>query len=366
MVGVLDVPAADRVELERLARSSVEPHRRVVQAKALLALAEGTSVRSTAADLGTYPNTVARWRDKYLSGGIDAVGSIAAGRGRKKRVAQSVVEAIVDDTLHTVPEDGSTQWSTRTMAARHGVSRDFVSRIWRARKIRPWRVELFKLSTDPDFEAKLVDVVGLYLDPPERAVVLCVDEKSQTQALDRTQPSLPLVPGRAGTMTHDYKRNGTTTIFAALDVATGRVLQHCRPRRRHQDFLFFLKLIDLHVPRHLEVHLVVDNLNTHSHDKVAKWLAHPKRRRFHLHFTPTSSSWLNLVERWFKEITDKRIRRGSFDSVDELVAAIDHWSEHWNDDPKPFVWHRPAAEIIAKVRRGRAALDRVTKSATDH
>lgn len=366
MVRVVDTPESDRVELERLARSTVEPHRRVMQARALLALADGSSVRGTAGELGTWPNTVTRWRNKYLEGGIGAVGSIATGRGRKKRVDQAVVEAIVADTLHTVPEDGSTQWSTRTMAERHGVGKDFVAHIWRARNIKPWRVDTFKLSTDPRFEDKLVDVVGLYLDPPERAVVLCVDEKSQTQALERTQPSLPLKPGRAGTMTHDYRRHGTTTVFAALDTATGKVLQHCRPRRRHQDFLFFLKLIDLHVPKNLDVHLVLDNLNTHSHDKVRQWLDHPKRRRFHLHFTPTSSSWLNLVERWFKEITDKRIRRGSFRSVDQLVEAIDHWSEHWNENPRPFVWRRTAEEIIAKVRRGRAALDDVTKSATHH
>jgi transposase len=364
MAGVLDMPEADRGALERVARSTVEPHRRVVQARALLALADGVPVETTAADLGTWPKTVRRWRAKYLTGGVAAVGSIALGRGRKRRVDASVIEAIVADTLNTVPEDGSTQWSTRTMAARQGVGKDFVAAVWRGRNIKPWKVETFKLSTDPDFEAKLVDVVGLYLDPPERAVVLCVDEKSQTQALERTQPSLPLTPGRAGTMTHDYRRHGTTTIFAALDTATGRVLQHCQPRRRHQDFLFFLKLIDLHVPKHLDVHLVLDNLNTHSHEKVTRWLAHPKRARFHLHFTPTSSSWLNLIERWFKEITDRRIRRGSFRSVDELVAAIDHWSEHWNDDPKPFVWHRTAEEIIAKVRRGRAALHQVT--ATHH
>jgi Winged helix-turn helix len=217
VAGVLDMPEADRVALERVARSTVEPHRRVVHARALLALADGTPVEATAAVLGTWPKTVRRWRAKYLAGGVAAVGTIAPGRGRKRRVDADVVEAIVADTLNTVPEDGSTQWSTRAMAARHGVGKDFVAQVWRGRGIKPWKVESFKLSTGPDFEAKLVDVVGLYLDPPDRAVVLCVDEKSQTQALERTQPSLPLVPGRAGTMTHDDKRHGTTTIFAALD-----------------------------------------------------------------------------------------------------------------------------------------------------
>lgn len=244
------------------------------------------------------------------------------------------------------------------MAERHGVSKDFVAHIWRARGIRPWRVDTFKLSTDPRFEENLVDVVGLYLNPPERAVC-CVDEKSQTQALEPTQPSLPLKPGRAGTMTHDYKRHGTTTIFATLDTATSKVLQRCRPRRRHQDFLF-LKLIDLHVPKDLDVHLVLDNLNTHSHDKGPRVAGAPQTGPVPPALHPTSSSWLNLVER-FKEITDKRIRRGSFRSVNELTKAIDHWSEHWNDNPRPFVWRRTADEIITKVRRGRAALDDVTK-----
>jgi transposase len=197
-------------------------------------------------------------------------------------------------------------------------------------------------------------------------VVLCFDEKTQTQALDRTQPSLPMKPGRAGTMTHDYKRHGTTDLFAALNLATGQVLTHCRPKHRHEDFLFFLKLIDLHVPRRLEIHLVLDNLAAHKHPDVKKWLEHPKRKRFHLHFTPTSSSWPNLVERWFKELTDKRLRRGSFDSVAHLIDAIDLWAEHWNDHPKPFLWHKTADDIITKVKRGRTTLNHQTKSATDH
>jgi transposase len=253
------------------------------------------------------------------------------------------------------------------MADRFGVGKDTVARIWRARNIRPWLVDTFKLSNDPRFEDKMVDVVGLYLDPPQRSVVLCVDEKSQCQALERSQPSLPMTPGRAGTMTHDYKRHGTTTLFAALDTATGAVLTDCKPRHRNQEFLSFLKLIDLHVPKDLDVHLVIDNYAAHKHDNVTKWLGHPSRRdRWHIHYTPTSASWLNLVERWFKELTDKRLRRDSFTSVDQLIDAIELWTEHWNDDPKPFIWHRTAEEIIAKVRRGRAALDRITESATDH
>jgi len=240
-----------------------------------------------------------------------------------------------------------------------------VARVWRDHDLKPWKVETFKVSTDPDFEAKLVDVVGLYLDPPARAAVFSFDEKTQCQALDRTQPSLPLKPGRAGTMTHDYKRHGTTDLFAALNIGTGEVLHACRRRHTGADVLAFFKLIDRAVPRSLEVHVVLDNLSAHSAPEVATWLAKPRQARWHRHFTPTSSSWLNLVERWFKELTDRRLRRGVFTSVDDLLDAICGWAEHWNQDPKPFVWHKTAQEIIARTRRGRAALDRI-KSATDH
>lgn len=352
--------------LEVMARSTSLPHRKVVQAKGLLLAADGIANEQIARRCQTTPDTVRRWRARFVEAGVNGVGVIAAGRGRKPVVASEVVERIVRDTLHERPEDGSTHWSTRTMAERHGVSKDMVARIWRARDLKPWQVEVFKLSGDPDFEAKLVDVVGLYLNPPERAVVLCVDEKTQTQALDRPQPSLPIKPGRGGTMTHDYKRNGTTDLFAALNAATGEVLSTCRRRHAHEDFLVFLRLIDQEVPRDLDVHLVLDNLSVHKHADVTKWLAEPKHKRFHVHFTPTSSSWLNLVERWFKELTDKRLRRGTFGSVRELTDAIELWVKHWNDNPKPFVWHKTATEIIAKVQRGHAALARQTKSATDH
>ncbi|HEX2273353.1 MAG TPA: IS630 family transposase [Acidimicrobiales bacterium] len=362
----LEVTDDQRQQLEAMSRSSSIPHRKVIQAKALLWAADGVANEEIARRCDTTPDTVRRWRARFAEQGIAGVGTIAPGRGRKPGIPPDVIEAIVHDTLHERPDDDSTHWSTRTMADRHGVGKDTVARIWRARRLKPWLAETFKLSNDPRFEEKLVDVVGLYLDPPERAVVLCFDEKTQTQALDRTQPSLPLKPGRAGTMTHDYKRNGTVDLFAALNAATGEVLTHCRRRHTHRDFLFFLKLIDLHVPRGLEVHLVLDNLSVHTHPDVERWLAHPKRKRFHLHFTPTSSSWLNLVERWFKELTDKRLRRGSFGSVAELVDAIELWASHWNDDPKPFMWHKTAEEIIAKVKRGRAALAHQIKSATDH
>ena len=229
--------------------------------------------------------------------------------------------------------------------------------IWRARGLKPHLVKTFKVSTDPAFEEKLVDVVGLYLNPPQRAVVLCMDEKSQVQALDRTQPSLPMKKGRAGTMTHDYKRNGTTTLFAAIDVLTGTVIGQCLPRHRHEEFLKFLRTIDREVPKHLAVHLILDNYATHNHPDVQRWLG--RHKRFDLHFTPTSSSWLNLVERWFRELTDKALRRGSFNSVPGLITAIEEYLEAHNDDPKPFKWTATTESILEKVRRGRVALQQV-------
>jgi transposase len=362
----LVVTRSERRELARMARSSSLPHRVVVQASALLLAADGVANEQIARECATTPDTVRAWRRKFESGGVDAVGTIAPGRGRKPEIDQATVDAIVDDTLHTIPDDGATEWSCRTMAERHGVGKDTVARIWRARNLRPWKVETFKLSNDPDFEAKLVDVVGLYVSPPERAVVFSFDEKTQCQALDRTQPSLPLTPGRAKTMTHDYKRHGTIDLSAALNIATGEVLHRTARRHTATDVLTFFRWIDLHVPRHLEVHVVLDNLSAHSAPPVREWLDHPKRARWHLHFTPTSSSWLNLVEGWFAQLTNRRLRHGSFDSVAALTEAINEWASHWNDDPKPFVWHKPAREIIAKVRRGRAALTHPTKSATHH
>lgn len=306
----LRVSVEDRGALEGMARSSVLPHRQVVQAKGLLLAADGVANNEIARRCSTTPDTVRRWRTKFETGGVSAVGTIAPGRGRKPGVAPDVIDAIVDDTLHTVPLDGSTEWSTRTMAARHKVGKDFVAKIWRARNLRPWRVDTFKLSNDPNFEEKLVDVVGLYLNPPERAVVFSFDEKTQCQALDRTQPSLPMKPGRGRTMTHDYKRNGTTDLFAALNGGTGEVLHQTRKSHTGADVLSFFKWIDLHTPRDLEIHVVLDNLSAHKSQEVRDWLAKPAQKRWHLHFTPTSSSWLNLVEGWFAQLTNKRLRTG--------------------------------------------------------
>jgi transposase len=362
----LEVSPQQRAELEAMARSSVLPHRAVVQARGLLLAAEGVANNEIARRCDTTSDAVRRWRHKFEAGGVAAVGTIAPGRGRKPTVRLSKAEAIVTDTLTTVPDDESTAWSTRTMAERHGVGKDTVARIWRARNIRPWKVETFKLSNDPAFEDKLVDVVGLYLDPPEHAVVLCFDEKTQCQALDRTQPSLPLTPGRAKTMTHDYKRNGTVDLFAALNPATGEVFHQTRKRHTANDVLAFFRWIDLHVPRHLEVHVVLDNLSAHSAPPVADWLAHPNRARWHLHFTPTSASWLNLIESWFAQLTRRRLRHGVFTSVADLEEAIDHWAAHWNDDPTPFTWTVPASDILTKIQRARATLTTQTKSATHH
>ncbi len=323
----LELTEDEREALEAMARSSSLPHRAVLQAKGLLLAAEGVANNEIARRCAVTPNAVRRWRSKFADEGVEGVGCIRPGRGRRPELSAELIEAIVHDTLHTTPA-GATHWSTRSMAEHAGVGKDTVARIWRARKLRPWRVETFKLSNDPNFEAKLVDVVGLYLNPPERAVVLCFDEKSQCQALERTQPSLPLTPGRAGTMTHDYKRHGTNTLFAALDIATGKVMNHCFARHRNREFLAFLKIIDGQVPRDLDIHLVLDNYAVHKHPAIKEWLAKPRQRRWHLHFTPTSSSWLNLVERWFKELTDKQLRRSSFTSTSDLIDTIDEWAEH--------------------------------------
>ena len=247
-----------------------------------------------------------------------------------------------------------------------GISHDTVATIWKDHGLQPWKLERFKISTDPHFEDKLVDVVGLYMNPPERAVVFSFDEKTQVQALDRTQPSLPMKKGRGATMTHDYKRHGTTDLFAAMDVATGQVLYDTKDRHSASDVVSFFRFIDLHVAKGLDVHVVLDNLSAHKAQEVRTWLEHPKRKRWHLHFIPTSSSWLNLVENWFAQLTNRRLKHGAFNSVAQLEEAIGIWAEGWNEDPKPFVWHAPAQQIIKKVRRGRAALDRQTKSRTHH
>jgi transposase len=343
--------------LERLAGSGVAAHRDVARARVLLLAGEGVANSRIAAQVGVSATTVQAWRERFAEEGLKAFGGVRPGRGRKPSIPAAKVAEIVHATLHSKP-DGETHWSCRSMAKAQGVSPATVQRIWSARGLKPHLLKTFKLSNDKRFEEKLVDVVGLYLNPPEQAVVLCMDEKSQIQALDRTQASLPIKKGRAGTMTHDYKRNGTTTLFAALDVLSGAVIGQCLPRHRHEEFLRFLRTINREVPKGLQVHLILDNYSTHTHANVAKWLA--KHPRFQLHFTPTSSSWLNLVERWFGKLTDKAIRRGVFHSVPELIAAIDDYLQANNKNPKPFVWTATADPILAKVRRGHVTLNQTT------
>jgi len=319
--------------------------------------ADGQANTAIARELSVSPASVSGWRTRFAEDGLVKFAQVRQGRGRKKTIPQDKIDEIVDLTLNYRPA-GQTHWSCRTMAAATGVSKSTVQQVWSARGLKPHRVETFKLSNDPRLEEKLVDVVGLYLDPPQKAIVLCADEKSSAQALDRTQASLPMVKGRGATMTHDYKRHGTTTVFAALDVLTGMIIGQCMPRHRHQEWLKFLKTIDRQVPKDLQIHLILDNDATHKHDDVHQWL--DKHPRFHLHFTPTSSSWLNLVERWFRELTDKALRRGVFHSVPGLITAIQEYIDAHNDDPRPYVWTATAASILAKVARGRIALEKVS------
>ncbi|MDQ2943813.1 MAG: IS630 family transposase [Candidatus Dormibacteraeota bacterium] len=350
----LPLTDCQREVLQTLTKARAAPHREVTRARALLLAADGVATTRIAEQVGVSPTSVAAWRERFATEGLARLGSVRRGRGRKPSISPKKVEAIVHATMHTKPA-GQTHWSCRSMAKAQGVSPATVQRIWSARGLKPHLMKTFKISGDPSFDEKLIDVVGLYLNPPEKAVVLCMDEKSQIQALDRTQPGLPMKKGRAGTMTHDYKRNGTTTLFAALDVLTGAVIGQCLPRHRHGEFLKFLRIIERRVPKGLAIHLILDNYATHKHPNVVAWLA--KHPRFHLHFTPTSSSWLNLVERWFRDLTGKAIRRGVFRSVPDLIAAIEAYLGASNNNPKPFVWTASIASIQEKVRRGRVALN---------
>ncbi len=340
--------------LDQWIRARNTPQSLVTRANIILRAADGLSNYRIATELHVSRPTVLLWRQRFEAGGPLALTAVKKGRGRKPSISPQKIQQIVEATLHTTPQ-GATHWSCRTMARAQGISPATVQRIWQAHGLQPHRVRTFKLSRDRQFVDKLTDVVGLYLNPPDKAVVLCVDEKSQIQALDRTQPGLPLKKGRCGTMTHDDKRNGTTTLFAALNVLEGTVIGHCVPRHRHQEFLQFLRRLDGEFPPALDLHLILDNYGTHTHPKVRRWLArHP---RFHLHFTPTSASWLNLVERWFRELTDKRIRRGVFRSVSELITAIHEFLDTYNEDPKPFVWTASANEILKKVQKSKAILE---------
>jgi transposase len=352
----ITVNEADRAVLQRWARGRRIPARLAQRAKIVLRAAEGGRNDVIARKLGTDRLLVGRWRNRFSKLGVAGIEKDAPRGGRKPTARDAIAAKIIEWTTQRKPHN-ATHWSTRMLAKELGTSRAMVNRVWRANGLKPHLSRPFKVSNDRQFEEKLLDVVGLYLNPPEHALVLSVDEKSQIQALDRTQPGLPLKKGRCGTMTHDDKRNGTTTLFAALSTLDGQVLSTCMDRHRHQEWIQFLKLIDTQTPAELELHLIADNYATHKHPKVRSWLKrHP---RFHMHFTPTSSSWLNLGERWFREITDKRIRRGVFRSVSELVRAINAYIEEHNRDPKPFIWTAKADEILAKVRRARTNLDKM-------
>lgn len=323
----------------RLANAPSTPQGIAQKCRIVLLAKEGMANHAIAKKLEISRPTVLLWRKRFIEKGSGGLLTIAEGRGRKKEIKREKIEAIIQDTLHTTPPD-ATHWSTRTLAKKHNVSHDFIKKIWHANGLKPHLIETFKLSNDKHFIEKLKDVVGLYLNPPEHALVFSVDEKTQIQALDRTQLPLPLARGKKQTVTHDYKRNGTTTLFAALNILKGEVIGECVKKHRHQEFLAFLNKIDQAVAEDYDIHCIVDNYSTHKHVDVTFWLQ--KHPRFHLHFIPTSSSWLNLVERWFREITTKRIRRGAFHSVPELIRAIEDYIKYNNENPKPFVWTKTA------------------------
>ena len=348
-------------ELEVWVAAHRTPQQVSQRCQIILAAGRGQQDKVISAGLGINFKTVSLWRRRFLAEGPDCLWEVAAGRGRKPTLTSRKIKKIVNATTQTKPS-AATHWSCRTMAKAQGVSKATVNRIWQSHHLQPHRTKTFKLSRDPRFLEKLTDVVGLYLNPPEKALVLCVDEKSQIQALDRTQPGLPLKKGRCGTMTHDYKRNGTTTLFAALEIAQGKVVGQCYARHRHQEFIKFLNRLNEEFPGEVKLHLVMDNYGTHSHPRVQSWLK--KHPRFVAHFIPTSSSWLNLVERWFGELTGKRIRRGVFVSVQDLIDAIHEYMTVWNQDPKPFVWTATVESIVEKLKGCRQTLEQIKPGCT--
>ena len=349
------------IRLEQWIRAGSTPQQAVLRARIILSASQGVSDQPIARELKVQRRTVALWRRRVLEQGIGCVWEIAPGRGRKAFYGNAEVARIVEATLQAKPK-GATHWSTRTLARDQGVSKNTIHRIWQEHQLKPHLTKTFKLSRDPKFLEKLTDVVGVYLTPPQNAMVLCVDEKSQIQALDRTQPGLPLKPGRCGTFTHDYKRNGTTTLFAALQIVEGRVIGECYPRHRHQEFLRFLRRLDAEFPETTALHLILDNYGTHGHERVRRWLA--KHPRFVLHFIPTSSSWLNLVERWFEELSEKAVRRGAFRSVADLEQAIEQFMQAWNANPTPFVWTATVETILEKLARCRRRLEQAQPGCT--
>jgi transposase len=350
----IELTAEQESTLSSWSNGRKTPVRLAERARVILLAAEGRQDIQIAAALAMTPKKVARWRRRFLAKGLAGLEKDAPRPGRTPSIDGDTIAEVVRLTTQDKPAN-ATHWSTRSMAVAVGISDSSVLRIWHAHGLKPHRVATFKVSNDKHFAEKLDAIVGLYLSPPEHAIVLCVDEKSQIQALDRTQPGLPLKPGRAGTMTHDYKRYGTTTLFAAMNVASGKVISLCQQRHRHQEWLKFLRLIDVATPAEKQIYLIADNYATHKHAKVQRWLKrHP---RFHVHFTPTSSSWLNMVERFFRDLTENRLRRGVFRSVLELIQALDDFVDQHNENPKPFIWTAKANDILAKVLRAKDTLN---------
>jgi len=347
-------------DVERKTLTRLKSGRRVAvrlaeRAAIVLHAADGLENREIGALMGISRQKAGRWRSRYAAQGLAGIEKDAPRPGRRRRIDEKQRATVIRKTLKNKPE-GQTHWSRATMSAATGLSESTIGRIWREHGLKPHRVETFKLSKDPRFVEKLNDIVGLYLNPPEHAIVLSCDEKSQIQALDRTQPGLPMKKGRCDTMTHDYKRNGTTSLFAAMNVLDGTIISQCQSRHRHQEWLKFLRLIKRTVPRDKEIHLICDNYATHKHPKVQAWSE--RNSRFHFHFTPTSSSWLNMVERFFRDLTEKALKRGSFYDVNDLIGAITEYINQHNENPKPFIWTASAKDILAKVKRARAAANR--------
>ena len=350
-----------QAQIDRWLAAQGTPQQVALRCRILVESDQGASETAAAAKLAINRKTVRLWKERFAEGGLAGLWEIAPGRGRKPTYSADQIKKMINATLQTKP-DGNTHWSCRLMAASQGMSKSTISNVWRSHNLKPHRTQTFKLSRDPKFLEKLTDVVGLYLHPPDKAMVLCVDEKSQIQALNRTQPGLPMKKGRCGTMTHDYKRNGTTTLFAALDLLEGKVIGDFHKRHRHQEFLSFLRRLNREFPGTTPLHLIMDNYGTHGTPEVKAWLK--KHPRFVPHFVPTSCSWLNLIERWFAELTNKRIRRGSFFSVAELIAAIEQFLEAWNNKPKPFVWTATVESIVAKLARCRQTLEQIQPGST--
>jgi len=349
----IELSSEARLELEKLSRRRTTPVRVAQRSRIILLAAAGMQNKQIAEQLGVAPRMAALWRSRFLQLGVSGLMKDAPRPGRTPAIQSDIIAEVIARTTQSSPDE-ATHWSRSRMAREMGISDSSVGRIWHAHGLKPHRVESFKVSNDPNFAEKLDAIVGLYLNPPEHALVLSVDEKSQIQALDRTQPGLPMKKGRGATMTHDYKRNGTTTLFAALDTATGEVYGLCQQRHRHQEWLRFLRMIDQTIPAEKEIYLICDNYATHKHPRVQRWLL--KHKRFHVRFTPTSASWVNMIERFFRDLTANQIRRGVFHDLEQLITAIGNYIDHHNRNPKPFIWTAKANDILEKVTRARTAL----------